>query len=66
LIESDQQVVQPIYIQLFKPSQSYPTVLSANIAKYSIAFLGKGDCKVLAKEWDVCRLIEEDFLYFMV
>ncbi len=50
LIEPDQQVVQPIYIQLFKPSQSYPTVLSAKIAKYSIACLGKGDYKVLAKE----------------
>jgi len=39
LINPDEQVVKPVYVQLFKPSQSYPTIMSSTIAKYAIALL---------------------------
>ena len=41
LLRSSMSLGGPIYKELFRPSQSHPTVLSARIAKYLIAFLSK-------------------------
>jgi len=33
------QVIRPMYIELYRPSQSYPTILSATITKYLLTCL---------------------------
>lgn len=41
LIEPIEEVIQPVYVQLFQPSQPYPTMLTAKIVKYSVTWIGK-------------------------